>query len=212
MERTIAVTGIGKVSTAPDEANLAIGIRASAPTARAVSALANGAMGDLVAAIKANGIADRDIQTGYFSIQPNYEMVKNVQRQVGHTANNTVNVTIRSIPTVSTIIDAVIAVSGESITINNLRFLASDATQGQAKATARTAALRDAQQQAEAIAQTLGVTVGPVQAVDATTQQFTPRPPGMLRAMAVSTGGGSTPIEAGELDIVTTVSVIFAIA
>ena len=68
----IWVTGRGEATSAPDLAILNLGIEALADTVSEARDQAATAMEGAVAALRANGIAERDIQTRFFNISPKY--------------------------------------------------------------------------------------------------------------------------------------------
>src|SRR5262245_46040244 len=72
-EHTISVSGTGTVTLSPDIADLHLGVAASGRTVKAVREQAARAMSAVVAALKKLGIADKDIQTSWVSLQPTYD-------------------------------------------------------------------------------------------------------------------------------------------
>ncbi|WP_152971102.1 SIMPL domain-containing protein, partial [Rhizobium ecuadorense] len=68
----ISVTGDGESSVAPDMAIVNFAVVKQAKTAREALDENNKAMNDVLAALKSGGIAERDLQTSGFSIQPQY--------------------------------------------------------------------------------------------------------------------------------------------
>ena len=71
-EPSIQVTGEGTAQLAPDIATLQLTVRREAKTAREALAANTASMTDVLAAMKREGIAERDLQTANFSIQPRY--------------------------------------------------------------------------------------------------------------------------------------------
>lgn len=206
--RTITVAGHGKISVTPDEARIQIGVQATAATAREASATANEAMNAVLQTLKDGGVTERAIHTGYFTIQPEYDR-QGTQQRIGHSASNTVNVTITALDTLGTILDAVIDAGGDNILINNIAFAASEPVLTQAQAQAQHTALTDARQQAEMIAQTMDVTLGVILMINAgDVPSMQPMPRFALARMA----NAPTPVQAGEMDITASVQVIYAIA
>jgi uncharacterized protein YggE len=68
----IWITGRGEATSAPDLAILNLGVQALADTVAEARGQAATAMEGTVAALRANGIAERDIQTAYFNISSRY--------------------------------------------------------------------------------------------------------------------------------------------
>ena len=68
----ILVTGNGHADIAPDMAVLSLMVTRQADTARAALDANSSAIRDVIAALKLEAVAERDIQTSNFSIQPRY--------------------------------------------------------------------------------------------------------------------------------------------
>ena len=71
-QHTITVSGSGKVTIVPDVARITLGVTVTKPTVKAVRDAGAQAMTDIIAAIKALGVADADIQTTNLSLYPQY--------------------------------------------------------------------------------------------------------------------------------------------
>src|SRR5829696_10459319 len=85
----ITVTGVGRVSTVPDEAEFSPGITTKGRSAGAALAANSERMRELIEALKAAGIADRDIQTRDVSVGSDYD---GTGRSNDFVASNTVSV------------------------------------------------------------------------------------------------------------------------
>ena len=68
----IVVSGSGQASSAPDLATLRLGVQAIELTVGEARDTAAAAMTAVVNAVTEAGVEDKDVQTGYFSIQPRY--------------------------------------------------------------------------------------------------------------------------------------------
>ena len=67
-ETLLSVSGTGRAESRPDQAMFTAGLENIAPTAEAASARANEAVARIVAALKAQGVAEKDVQTSSLSI------------------------------------------------------------------------------------------------------------------------------------------------
>lgn len=67
-ETLLSVSGTGRAESRPDQAMFTAGLENIAPTAAAASARANEAVGRIVAALKAQGVEEKDVQTSSLSI------------------------------------------------------------------------------------------------------------------------------------------------
>jgi len=68
----ISAAGRGSASAPPDLADLSLGVEAFAGSVKAARTAAAEAMTAMLAALKSNGIAEKDIRTDYFDIRPQY--------------------------------------------------------------------------------------------------------------------------------------------
>ena len=66
------MSGQGEVRAAPDTVMLSAGVSAQAPTAAAALAANSSRMQAVIAALKKQGVPDKDIQTSNFSVSPQY--------------------------------------------------------------------------------------------------------------------------------------------
>lgn len=81
-------------------------------------------------ALRHQGIAEDDIQTRYFTIQPEYRY-DTPQREpvlVGYRVANTVIAQIRALEAVGLIIDSVAAAGGDAARVQSIQFTIEDAT------------------------------------------------------------------------------------
>ncbi len=208
-DRSITVVGTGKASMPPDQARIQIGVRATAPKAQDATRQGAEAMTNVINLLKERGVAANHIQTGYFSITPEYDHRGGAPKRTGHTAVNTVNVTLTDLHTIGSVLDAVVGAGGDLITINNIQLAAGDPQVAQDEA--RRNALRDARRQAELIAQEMGVTLGAPLAIQPTGGHM-PIPQPRMMAARMAAMPAETPIEAGEMEVAVSIDVMFAIA
>jgi uncharacterized protein len=103
----------------PDEATLSVSTQSRAPTASAALERNKVKTEEMVAAIRAAGIADKDIQTEGVSINPDYryEQVngRGEQRMVGYVAGNSVRIKTRRIDRLSNLLDALTAAGADQL-------------------------------------------------------------------------------------------------
>jgi len=196
----ITVHGIGSVTAVPDRVAFGFGVQTTAKTAGA-ALTANAAAADkVVAALKAAGIAAKDIQTqSLFVSQRRSEDGLTV---LGYDASSSVRATLPSIDTAGAVIDAAVAagadsVDGPSLTVSNARTL-------ERKALA--AALADARARAQALAEAAGVTLGPITAI---TEDGASAP--VPYASKATAADAAPAIEPGTQDIEDAVTVTFTV-
>ena len=100
------MSGEGKVTVIPDMATVSLGVSVERDTAKAAREAAAQQMTQVVAALKALGIADEDIATANVSLSPVYDYPTNAQPRIrGYQLQNTVTVTVRDLAKVSDVVD-----------------------------------------------------------------------------------------------------------
>jgi uncharacterized protein YggE len=202
----ITALGHGKVEGTPDVMSISLGVQTSGPTAQA--ALADNATRsqNLVALLKRNGVADKDLQTTDLSVYPNFD--SRGQKITGYTVSNTVTAKLRKIASAGPLIDAASFVVGDAIRLNGITFSIDDTSALVAQA--RADAVKQALAQGKQLATAAGVGLGKIESIDETpgqdTTTVTPNAP--LDAKAAQ----SIAIEQGSQDVTLDVKVVFAIA
>ena len=211
-QQGIWVNGSGEVQVEPDIFNLSLGIVSQEDTLNAAQAAAAAAMEKVLATLKDNGIADKDIQTSRFNVrqvtQWNRETEKN--EITGFEVSNMVNVKVREIDDAGTVIDAVVAAGGDLTRINSMGFTIDD--DSEYRELARELAGDDARAKAEQLAKLAGVKLG--QATYVTENSYSP--PVIMRSYAEAApvlidAGATTSIVPGELTVTVTVQIAYAI-
>jgi uncharacterized protein YggE len=106
--------------TAPDEASMTVGTEAKAPSATAAVAANKVKTEKLLAAIRAAGIRERDIQTQGIQLQPDYRWENQPggsgrQTLVGYIARNSVQIKTRKIDTLASLLDTLTAAGADTV-------------------------------------------------------------------------------------------------
>jgi uncharacterized protein YggE len=206
LQRTITVTGTGKVTLTPDIAYITIGVHSQDASASVAMTANNTSAQAVIAAIKAAGVADKDIQTTNFSIYPQQQYDTNGKiTGIIYMVDNSVYVTVRDLTKLGGLLDA--SVTAGANTINSISFDVTDKTA--ALSQARLAAVADARKQADELTGATGVSLGTVQTIsyyDSTVPVAVQMP-----REALSAAGGSVPVQAGSMQITTTVTIVYEI-
>ena len=209
-DRTIHVTGSGSVVGEPDIATLNLGVSAEKASVEEAREAAASAMTNVIESLKANNVAENDIQTENFSIYPQYDYTDNGRVLRGYRVNNTVNAKVRELESLSDIIDDAAAAGGDIVVVNSIQFMIEDSTALQTQA--RALAVENAEAKAQTLAEASGVTLGKPVTITETT--FGGSPPIVFAesaALAADSARSSTPVEAGELTVTVNVTVIYEI-
>ncbi|MCF8508142.1 MAG: SIMPL domain-containing protein [Hyphomonadaceae bacterium] len=203
-ETTITLMGRGSIEQPPDVAMINVGVQVEAKTAAEAMAQQATNMNGVFAAVKAAGIADRDMQTGNMSLNPVYEYPNNARpRLTGYQASNSITIKVRKLDTLGKTLDAV--VKGGGNTINGISFSVDQPDKFQNEA--RVEAIKDAAAKAELYAQAVGYKVKRI--VTISEQEFYPQPPMPVMMRMQDMAAEATPIAAGEVSLVQTVNVVF---
>ena len=207
-QQGIVVSGVGKVSAVPDLAILTLGVQAQEATVANAQSIASTAMNKIMAALTADGVAAKDVQTQVFNITQVTQYDNNTQKQVviGYQVTNTVVAKIRDLTKVGAIIDDVATAGGDVTRINGLSFTIEDPTNYNNQA--RKLAMDDAKAKAAQLASGLGVGLG--KANYTSESSYLPPVPVSI-GFEKAAGAPSTPISVGESEVSVNVQVTFAI-
>lgn len=207
-EHTISVTGDGLVLIKPDVADLSLGVTIQRPKAKDAAQAAADAMSKVVDALKAEGIADVDIQTANLSLSPTYDYSTNKQVLTGFEADNIVTVTVRDLTKAGETVDA--AVQAGATSVNGITFRVNDPTAVQAQA--RAAAMKDAKTKADALAQAAGVNITGVQSISEVSSPVpTPVTFDTRAAAGMPAASVPTPVQPGNIEVDVSVTVTYLI-
>lgn len=183
----------GEFTRVPDLAIISAGVVTRASNARAALQQAANKMARVRAALKAAGVADRDIQTSNINLNPDYAYEANrPPRLTGYNASNQVSVKFRDIANAGEILDALVAegansINGPTLTIDKPE-MALDEARARAVAAGRA--------RAELYARAMGMRVVRVVIVSESGGSY-PVPPPMMMARAEA-ADASTKIDPGE--------------
>ncbi len=204
----LSASGTGEVYATPDISVVTLGVEAEAKTVADAQKQASEAMSAVMSALTTNGIANKDVQTTNYSIQPvwNYSTSKDgISQRIleGYQVSNTVNVTIRNVDNTGTIIDAVAVAGGDLTRVNNISFTVENPKPYNDQA--RALAIKDAMDKAQQMATGAGVSLGKLLNISESGGSV---PVPMVYKEA---SGSGTSISAGQLDISVSVQVVYAI-
>jgi uncharacterized protein YggE len=204
------VNGEGKSKATPDVVLMSLGIEAESKTVARAQQDAAQAMDAVMKALKTNGVADKDIQTQRFSIQPVTQWNEDRQRQIitGYRVTNVVIAKIRKIDSAGSVIDAIAEAGGNLTRIDNIGFSIEDPTPYYNEARAK--AVEDAMAKAKQMASSADIRLGKLIYMSESTPYV---PPVVIRDYAVKAEAAAptTPISPGELEIQVSVQMVYEI-
>jgi hypothetical protein len=194
MPRLISLSGHGEVRRAPDIAFVTTGVLSQGATAAQALAANTSAMNALFAALKEAGIADQDVQTSNFMVQPRYNFQENKAPElVGYDVSNNVTITVRKIGDLGALLDKVVQAGSNQI--NGIGFEVSEPSASLDEA--RKLATEDATRKAKIYAEAMGVTLGPVMSISEGVSFQPPMPMARGKVM-MDAAAAPVPVAAGE--------------
>ena len=191
----------------PDVATLSAGVVTQAVDGN--TAMRDNAvqMDKVMAAIKAAGIAERDIQTSGINLSPQYRYAENEAPKItGYQANNTVSLKVRDITRLGKVLDSLAAqganqINGPSFEIDQPEPVYDEA---------RLAALKKAQARAETYAKSLGLRVRRIVSISEGNQGgFRPMPMMAMAAGRSAKAEMDTAVSPGESSVSVSLDVVF---
>ncbi|NRB34582.1 MAG: SIMPL domain-containing protein [Rhodobacteraceae bacterium] len=204
----IVVTGTGEVSAAPDMAVIRLGVSHRSDSAQMAMEQVNDGAARLLRRITARGVEPRDVQTGRIGLQP----VRGVNSTSGlgsnvnwdlFEASAMLTIRLRDASILGDVMQELLEVGGNQIFGLSFGLQEPDPFEQQA----RLAAVRDAQDKANQLAEAAGVTLGPL-------LELTEHGNGGSRPMmemAASARSDAMPVALGAVDVRVSVHMRFAI-
>lgn len=212
LPQAITVVGEGSSAVEPDIAVANIGVQVANADVQAASDEAEEIMNAVIAAIQEQGVAEEDIQTSGFSIFAEFSPISQSSEQPQtplYRVSNNVNVTIRELDQVATILDAAIGAGANNIF--GVNFSVDDPSQ--AAAEARAEAIDNAEQKAQDLAELTGLQLGNVVSVSEIigSRGGFYGSTGLAPASQLGLGGGGGPIAPGQLNVNVQLEVVYGV-
>lgn len=201
----LSVSAQAEASRVPDVASLSAGVVTQAADGNAAMRLNAEQMAKVMAAIKAAGIADKDVRTSGIGLHPQYRYAENeAPRITGYQATNTVSLKVRDIAKLGQVMDALVAQGANQINGPNFEIDQPEPVYDEA----RLAALEKAQARAKTYAEALGLRVRRIVSIGEGGGGFRPVPMVAMQAKAFDRAE-STPVAPGETTLSVSLDVVF---
>ncbi|CAM5672677.1 SIMPL domain-containing protein [Streptomyces spiroverticillatus] len=192
---TVTVTGSGEATATPDTAFVAMGVEATALTTKEALAAQSTAAQALLAAVRAQGVADRDVRTENLSLNPVYQYDNGNQRLTGYQAGQGFSVRVRDLSRTGAVIQAAMDAAGNAGRVSGVTFDVADPAP--LRAAARRAAHLDAREKAAQHARLSGRSLGRLVSL---TESDPGRPrPVEVPAGALADAPPSVPVAPGQV-------------
>ena len=203
----VSVQANAEATRVPDIASVSAGVVTQATDANAAMRANAAQMDKVMAAIRAAGIAERDIQTSGINLNPQYRYAENLPPAItGYQASNTVSLKVRDIGKLGKVLDALVASGANQVNGPMFEIDEPEAAYDEA----RRAALAKAQARAKMYADALGLRVRRIVSIDEG-GGFQPPMPMPMMAMARAEKGAAydTSVSPGESTLSANLSVVF---
>jgi uncharacterized protein len=199
--RKVTVVGSGEVQGTPDTGTINASIVFQAPDAVTATNQTNEKMGQVIDAVKAQGVKPEDISTVQVEVSPQYGDNSAI---TGYQATNSISVKLRDINASGPTVAAIQTTGGNNARINSVNFSIDDASK--LVKDARSKAFADAKARADQYAQLSGSTLGQVLSISETGGDSTPPPTPMPRALEAAS---APPLQPGQQTVSFSVTVVW---
>jgi hypothetical protein len=204
-DNVITVTGEGTVQVTPDMATISLGVTTDGASAAEAMAANSKALQAVIDRLKAAGIEDCDLQTSNLTLNPNWVGYDfgSTPKIAGYVASNMLNVRVRALNSLGTVLDASIADGAN--TLNGITFDLSAPRPAQDEA--RKAAVEDAKARATLLVEAAGASLGKIVSITENAGYGSGMP--MFRAEA---SAAPVPVASGQIGLTSSVTISFEIA
>ncbi|MCH2168060.1 MAG: SIMPL domain-containing protein [Oceanicola sp.] len=205
----LQVSGEGLVTAVPDSAELRLSVLSTGPRAKpAMDELAR-KLADVLEALKASGIAERDLQTTSLRLDPVFAPYNDREpgqapKIDGYRASTGLTIRVSEIGNLGDVADS--ALSAGANRFEGVSFTLSDSTQQMSLA--RTLAVEDAMRKATTYAEAAGVALGDIREIAEAGARTSPP----MMAMADMRSESTLQMAPGELEFRATVNMVFDIS
>ena len=222
LTESITVNGVGSVTVPADVGVVVLGVEVTANPLTKARSDAAASMTKMLAAVKAKGIADKDITTTEFNIWPETTWIEEpidlgggrVVRGgrsviIGYRVSNQVSVKVKNLDMLAGVIDDAIAAGGDDARVSSVYFTAEDTSM--ALDNARKLAVADAKHRANLYSTEFSVDLGTLISMseDVGVEPYG-GPVAFARAESLA-AGPSTPLSSGEIEVEVNITAKFAI-
>lgn len=206
----IHASGTGAVSGEPDIAAISLGVEALRDSVGEARDDAARALAAVVEELRSAGVAEDDIRTARFSINPRYQYVRDGEQQLlGFQVTNTLNVTVRNLDSTGDIVDRAVTAGGDLIRVQSVDFRIEDTSALEEEA--RVLAIQDAIAKADLYAEQLTVVRGPLVSISESSFDAFPVAEARFAVAMSDSAGPPTQFFGGELEVTVRVQAVFAI-
>jgi uncharacterized protein YggE len=195
---TLDLAAYGEAKVQPDMATINLGVTTEAPTAAAAMDANSTQMTRVLAALRAVGLAAKDIQTSNLNLSAKYVYAQNqAPRLTGYQVSNDVRVSVHDLARLGAAVDATVAAGANQV--NGISFGLND--RRAAESTARADAVRALQAKADEYARATGHKVLRLVSLSEGLSVQGPRPMPVAMVQSRMAAAASVPVSPGEMDV-----------
>lgn len=206
---TFNLSASGEIRVAPDMATISTGVQTEAATAQEAMALNRQRMNQVIAALRAQGIEERHIQTSGLNLNAVYDYPANEQPRLrGYQASNQVTVMVHDLARLGQAVDAVVSAGANQI--NGISFGLRDPRAAEDQA--RRAAVQALQAKAQLYADATGMRLVGLRTLSEGGGYSPPPPMPVYRMEAAMDAGGGTPVQGGEVVVRIDITGVYEVA
>src|SRR5262245_13568678 len=107
LTKVVRVTGTGDVKVVPDRAVIDLGVEKQDPSAAVAKQAESAAARRILAALRANAIDEKDVQTTFLSLRPQFNYRKGMRISY-FVAEQTLSVTVRDLSKLDALVESLI--------------------------------------------------------------------------------------------------------
>lgn len=205
----ITVVGTGRITGEPDTLRTTVGVEIERDGVDAALEAANEAARRVIDSVRDAGVAEEDVQTSEFSVQPRYDHPQDGQPVLrGYVVRNLLEVTIREPDRAGDVLTAATEAGGDDARVHGVRFALED--NDALLDAARERAFEDARSRAEQYAELAGRGLGPL--VSVSEHLSTPPPAEQFDdAAARQSAPGAVPIQPGQQEVQVQVTAVWSL-
>ncbi|HJX82722.1 MAG TPA: SIMPL domain-containing protein [Candidatus Angelobacter sp.] len=159
--RVVRVVGTSEVKVVPDLAVISIGVEKQNASASLAKRAADDAARRILADLRANGIAEKDIQTTFLSLQPQFNYRKGMRISY-FVASQTLSITLRDLAQLDAVVESLIKAGANQL--DSIEYQTGDLRKYRDQA--RDLAVKAAREKAQALAHALGQEVGKAYSIE----------------------------------------------
>ncbi len=161
-DSAFVASGKSSISTAPDKAEITLGISRKESDIKTAQSNANNIINSITKQLTDLGINKDDIKTQSYNIYPNYDYQKEGQNIIGYSVDISLAVSLKEqdFDKLNKVVD--LATAAGINQVGGVQFTLSDAKEKEVRKEARQQAINDAKQNAQELANLSGVQLGKV--------------------------------------------------